>query len=110
MTTRQDIVRRALAEAGTFVSAQDLHARLRSGGEGVFDPLADGILLTVGAVQETSCKTRALVPPARRPRRARRSHSATGTGRRAASHTGGGRARWRPGPRAAWRAACQARP
>jgi|HubBroStandDraft_4_1064222.scaffolds.fasta_scaffold04927_3 Fur family ferric uptake transcriptional regulator len=33
MTTRQDIVRRALAEAGTFVSAQELHARLRSGGD-----------------------------------------------------------------------------
>jgi Fur family transcriptional regulator, ferric uptake regulator len=32
MTTRQDIIRRALAEAGMFISAQDLHARLRSAG------------------------------------------------------------------------------
>jgi len=31
MTTRHDIIRRALAEAGTFVSAQELHSRLRSG-------------------------------------------------------------------------------
>ena len=32
MTARQDAIRQALAEAGTFVSAQDLHARLRSAG------------------------------------------------------------------------------
>jgi len=32
MTTRQDIIRRALAGTGTFTSAQDLHARLRSAG------------------------------------------------------------------------------
>jgi Fur family transcriptional regulator, ferric uptake regulator len=32
MTTRQDIIRRTLAETGSFISAQDLHARLRSGG------------------------------------------------------------------------------
>jgi Fur family ferric uptake transcriptional regulator len=30
VTARHDAVRRALAEAGTFVSAQDLHARLRA--------------------------------------------------------------------------------
>ena len=32
MTVRQDTIRQALAEAGTFLSAQDLHARLRSAG------------------------------------------------------------------------------
>ena len=32
MTARQDTVRQALASAPTFVSAQDLHARLRSAG------------------------------------------------------------------------------
>ncbi len=32
MTARQDTVRQALASAGTFVSAQDLHAQLRSSG------------------------------------------------------------------------------
>ncbi len=32
MTARQDTVRQALASARTFVSAQDLHARLRSAG------------------------------------------------------------------------------
>jgi Fur family transcriptional regulator, ferric uptake regulator len=32
MTTRQDIIRQALAEAGSFISAQDLHARLQSAG------------------------------------------------------------------------------
>ena len=32
MTARQDSIRQALAAAGTFVSAQDLHARLRSAG------------------------------------------------------------------------------
>jgi Fur family transcriptional regulator, ferric uptake regulator len=32
MTARQDTVRQALATAGTFISAQDLHARLRSAG------------------------------------------------------------------------------
>lgn len=32
MTTRQDAVREALSEAGTFVSAQDLYADLRSAG------------------------------------------------------------------------------
>jgi Fur family transcriptional regulator, ferric uptake regulator len=32
MTARQDAVRQALTAAGTFVSAQDLHARLRSSG------------------------------------------------------------------------------
>jgi Fur family transcriptional regulator, ferric uptake regulator len=32
MTTRQDIISQALAEAGSFISAQDLHARLRSAG------------------------------------------------------------------------------
>jgi Fur family transcriptional regulator, ferric uptake regulator len=32
MTARQDLVRQALAAAGTFISAQDLHARLRSAG------------------------------------------------------------------------------
>ena len=32
VTARQDSVRQALAAAGTFVSAQDLHARLRSAG------------------------------------------------------------------------------
>jgi Fur family transcriptional regulator, ferric uptake regulator len=59
MTTRQDIIRRALAEAGTFISAQDLHGQLRSGGhriglatvyralhalarDGVADTLRDG--------------------------------------------------------------------
>ena len=35
MTARQDTIRQALAEAGTFVSAQDLHARLRSAGHRV---------------------------------------------------------------------------
>ena len=33
MTVRQDMIRQALAEAGTFLSAQDLHARLRSAGQ-----------------------------------------------------------------------------
>lgn len=32
MTARHDTVRQALADAGTFVSAQDLHARLRAAG------------------------------------------------------------------------------
>jgi len=32
VTARHDTVRRALAAAGTFISAQDLHARLRSAG------------------------------------------------------------------------------
>jgi Fur family ferric uptake transcriptional regulator len=32
VTVQQDTIRQALAEAGTFVSAQDLHARLRSAG------------------------------------------------------------------------------
>jgi Fur family transcriptional regulator, ferric uptake regulator len=32
VTVRHDTVRRALAAAGTFISAQDLHARLRSAG------------------------------------------------------------------------------
>jgi Fur family ferric uptake transcriptional regulator len=32
MTARRDAVRQALASAGTFVSAQDLHARLRAAG------------------------------------------------------------------------------
>jgi Fur family ferric uptake transcriptional regulator len=32
VTARQDTVRQALAAAGTFVSAQDLHARLRAAG------------------------------------------------------------------------------
>src|SRR5262249_10761460 len=32
MTARRDAVRQALAAAGTFVSAQDLHARLRAAG------------------------------------------------------------------------------
>jgi Fur family transcriptional regulator, ferric uptake regulator len=32
MTARHDVVRRALADTGTFVSAQDLHARLRADG------------------------------------------------------------------------------
>ncbi len=32
MTARQDSVRQALAAAGTFISAQDLHARLRAAG------------------------------------------------------------------------------
>ena len=32
VTARHDSVRQALADAGTFVSAQDLHARLRSAG------------------------------------------------------------------------------
>jgi Fur family transcriptional regulator, ferric uptake regulator len=32
MTARQDTVRQALASAGTFVSAQDLHAQLRAAG------------------------------------------------------------------------------
>ncbi len=32
MTVQQDTVRQALAEAGTFLSAQDLHIRLRSAG------------------------------------------------------------------------------
>jgi len=35
MTTRQDLIRRALADADTFVSAQDLHAGLRSKGHRV---------------------------------------------------------------------------
>jgi len=59
MTTRQEIIRQALAETGTFISAQDLHARLRSAGhriglttvyralhalaeDGVADTLRDG--------------------------------------------------------------------
>src|SRR5215467_5961426 len=33
MTARRDAVRQALASAGTFVSAQDLHARLRAAAE-----------------------------------------------------------------------------
>jgi Fur family ferric uptake transcriptional regulator len=32
MTVQQDTIQRALAGAGTFLSAQDLHARLRSAG------------------------------------------------------------------------------
>jgi Fur family ferric uptake transcriptional regulator len=32
MTARHDVVRQALADTGTFVSAQDLHARLRAAG------------------------------------------------------------------------------
>ena len=32
MTARRDAVRQALASAGTFISAQDLHARLRAAG------------------------------------------------------------------------------
>jgi Fur family transcriptional regulator, ferric uptake regulator len=32
VTVQQDQIRQALAEAGTFLSAQDLHARLRSAG------------------------------------------------------------------------------
>jgi Fur family ferric uptake transcriptional regulator len=35
VTPRHDAVRKALADAGTFVSAQDLHARLREGGHRV---------------------------------------------------------------------------
>lgn len=33
MTARHDAVRQALAAAGTFVSAQDLHAQLRAAGD-----------------------------------------------------------------------------
>lgn len=32
MTVQQDTIRQALAEAGTFISAQDLHIQLRSAG------------------------------------------------------------------------------
>jgi Fur family transcriptional regulator, ferric uptake regulator len=32
VTARHDAVRRALADAGTFISAQDLYTRLRAGG------------------------------------------------------------------------------
>jgi Fur family transcriptional regulator, ferric uptake regulator len=32
VTVQQDTIRQALAEAGTFISAQDLHIRLRSAG------------------------------------------------------------------------------
>ena len=32
MTVQQDTIRQALAQAGTFLSAQDLHVRLRSAG------------------------------------------------------------------------------
>jgi len=35
MTARHDSVRQALTTAGTFVSAQDLHARLRSAGHAI---------------------------------------------------------------------------
>jgi Fur family ferric uptake transcriptional regulator len=35
MTARHDTVRQALADAGTFISAQDLHARLRTAGHGI---------------------------------------------------------------------------
>ena len=35
MTTRQDLIKRALSDADTFVSAQDLHAGLRSKGHRV---------------------------------------------------------------------------
>ncbi|MBO0772331.1 MAG: transcriptional repressor [Actinobacteria bacterium] len=35
MTARRDTIRQALADAGTFVSAQDLHAQLRAAGHGI---------------------------------------------------------------------------